>query len=101
MSDQNDVPTVTGEKSPGSDGQYDRRLAVERLLREDDSLTGRIYQYGLDGKSPAEIAEAEGNKGAAFVYNYRLQIDALLKWEVPTSPWAGSSAAGRRRRCGR
>jgi hypothetical protein len=97
MSDQNDVPTVTAEKSPGSDGQYDRRLAVERLLREDDSLTGRIYQYGLDGKSPAEIAEAEGNKGAAFVYNYRLQIDALLKWEVPTSPWAARSLAGKLR----
>lgn len=80
------------------DNPYDRRSGVEQILLEDESLTGRIYRYGLEGKTPMEIAEAEGNKGAAFVYNYRLQIDALLSWEVPTSPWAAGSVAAKLRR---
>jgi hypothetical protein len=77
---------------------YDRRSAVEQILLDDESLTGRIYRYGLEGKTPAEIAEAEDNQGVAFVYNYRLQIDALLSWEVPASPWAARSVAAKLRR---
>ena len=100
VSDQN-------ERRQGSDGDidagqrapYDRRAAVETILLEDESLTGRIYRYDDSrGRAPAEIAEAEDNQGVAFVYNYRLQIDALLSGEVPTSPWAARSVAAKLRR---
>ncbi|MBD3947555.1 GIY-YIG nuclease family protein [Nocardioides ganghwensis] len=77
---------------------YDRRAAVEAILAADDSLTGRIYRYDLEGMSPADIAAAEDNQGVAFVYNYRLQIDALLSGEVPASPWAARSVAAKLRR---
>ena len=46
-----------GQRAP-----YDRRAAVEAILLKDDSLMGRIYRYGLEGKTPAEIAEAEDNQ---------------------------------------
>src|SRR5690349_20383426 len=98
MSDQSDLEPSSLEPDLIADEPYDRRQAVEKILLEDDSLTGRIYQYDLEGKSPAEIAATEGNKGAAFVYNYRLQIEALLKWEVPASPWAARSLAAKLRR---
>lgn len=77
---------------------YDRRAAVEAILAADESLTGRIYRYDLRGMSPADIAAAEDNQGVAFVYNYRLQIHALLTGEVPTSPWAAQSVAAKVRR---
>lgn len=102
MSDQNEDTSDSGAGGSAVDGgqqtPYDRRAAVEAILAEDDSLTGRIYRYDLEGKSPAEIAAAEDNQGVAFVYNYRLQIHALLTGEVPTSPWTARSVAAKLRR---
>jgi hypothetical protein len=76
---------------------YSRQAEVETILLNDDTLMGRIYRYGLEGKTPTEIAEAEDNQTPAFVYNYRIQLNALLTWEVPTSPWAARGVAAKLR----
>jgi hypothetical protein len=77
---------------------YDREAAVRAILEQEDSVLGRIHHYLERGLTPAEIAEAEGNQGVAFVYNYRLQLEALLSWEVPTSAWAAGSVAAKLRK---
>lgn len=77
---------------------YDRRSAVRAILQDDESLMGRIYRYLEEGRTPAEIVELESNQGPAFVYNYRIQIDALVSGEVPESAWAARSVAGKLRK---
>src|SRR5690242_2323767 len=83
---------------PQSEGSYDREAEVRTILGREDSLLGRVYQHDLEGRTPAEIAEAEGNQEVAFVYNYRLQIRALVSGEVPSSPWAAGSVAAKLRK---
>lgn len=85
-------------ESDSGEVAYDRTAQVEAILEADQSLLGRIYRYERDGLSPREIADLEGNKGIAFVYNYRLQIQAMLSGEVPSSPWAARSAAQKLRK---
>lgn len=87
MTDGSIVPT-TG---------YDRTAEVRAILAAEDSLMGRVHRYLEEGKSPAEIADLEGNQGPAFVYNYRLQIAALLSGEVPGSAWAARAVAAKLR----
>lgn len=85
----------------GTDPQsraYDREAEVRLILTDDQTLLGRIYRYELDGLTPSQIAEEEGNQGPAFVYNYRLQINALLSGEAPTSPWAALAVARKLRK---
>lgn len=65
---------------------YDRRAEVEAILMADETLLGRVYRHDLQGRTPAEIAAAEGNENVGFVYNYRTQLRALLDGEIPTSP---------------
>lgn len=84
--------------SPTGGDSWDRRTAVRALLQVDDTLMGRVYRHLEAGRTPQEIAEAEGNQTVAFVYNYRLQIDALVDWEVPTSAWAARAVASKVRR---
>lgn len=81
-----------------SNSSYDREAAVRAILAQEDSVLGRVYRYDLEGRTPAEMAEAEGNQEVAFVYNYRLQIAALLSGEVPNSPWAARSVAAKLRK---
>ena len=85
------------EHAPGAE-PYDRTAAVRAVLEQDDSLLGRIYGYDVAGMSPREIADEEGNQGVAFVYNYRLQIEALVSGEVPSSPWAARAVAAKLRK---
>lgn len=77
---------------------YDREAEVRSVLEADDSLMGRVYRYEMEGKSPQEITDLEGNQGPAFVYNYRLQINAIVTGEVPESAWAARSVAAKLRR---
>lgn len=87
------------EVTPSPDGApWDRHAAVRALLETDESLMGRVYRHLEAGRTPQEIMEAEGNQTVAFVYNYRLQIDALVDWEVPTSAWAARAVASKVRR---
>lgn len=78
--------------------RYDRDSAVRAILQDDDSLMGRVYRHLEEGRTPTEIAEAEGNQGPAFVYNYRLQIEALISGEVPESAWTARSVAAKLRK---
>jgi hypothetical protein len=77
---------------------YSRQAEVEAILAADDTLLGRIYRYGLDGLTPVEIAEAEGNASPGFVYGYRTALRALLDEEIPTSTTLALAAARRVRR---
>ena len=88
---------MTEEPETGA-SSYDRATAVRAILEHEDSVLGRVYVYGVQGLTPAQIAEAEGNQGVAFVYNYRLQLQALLSGEVPKSPWAARSVAAKLRK---
>lgn len=87
MTDDAPVPTTA----------YDRSAEVRAILDADDSLMGRVHRYLESGKSPAEIAQLEGNQGPAFVYNYRLEIGALLEGEVPSSAWVARAVAAKLR----
>lgn len=90
-----------GIAAPESDPEpapYDRREALRAILQDDESLMGRIYRYLEEGRTPLEIVELENNQGPAFVYNYRLQIDAILSGEVPQSAWVARSVAGKLRK---
>lgn len=82
----------------GEGSTYDRESQVRAILEQENTVLGRVYRYDLEGRTPAEIAEAEGNQEVAFVYNYRLQIAALVSGEVPSSPWAARSVAAKLRR---
>jgi hypothetical protein len=86
------------ELSDDGASSYDREAAVRAILEHEDTVLGRVYQYDLEGRTPAEMAEAEGTQGAAFVYNYRLQVQALLSGEVPKSPWAARDTAAKLRK---
>jgi len=65
---------------------YDRRAEVVAILARDETLLGRVYRYDLEGKSPSEMASAEGVANVGFVYNYRTQLRALVDDEIATSP---------------
>lgn len=65
---------------------YDRKVEVEAILAEDESLLGRIWRGDREGMTPEEHAEAAGAKGTGFVYNYRRTIQSLLDGVSPTSP---------------
>ena len=59
---------------------------------------GRIYRYARGGQDAGGDRRGRGQPGPAFVYNYRLQIDALVSGEVPDSAWAARSVAGKLRK---
>src|SRR5690242_6538065 len=77
---------------------YDREAGVRAILEQEDTVLGRVYLYDVQGLTPSQIAEAEGNQGVAFVYNYRLQLQALLTGDDPESPWAARSVAAKLRK---
>ena len=83
---------------PGPPADYDREREVRAILDEDESLLGRIYRHKLAGRTPQEIAEAEGNQTPAFVYNYSVQITAIVDDDVPASVWAADAVAKKLRR---
>jgi hypothetical protein len=90
--------TMAESSDPTPAASYDREAAVRAILDADDSLMGRVYRFERDGKTPQEIADAEGNQGPAFVYNYRLQINSIISGDVPESAWAARSVAAKLRR---
>lgn len=51
-----------GIPDDGQKQDCDRRASVEAILLKEDTLMGRIDQYGPEGKTPAEIAAAEDNQ---------------------------------------
>lgn len=98
MTDEGIAPqALTAETQPAPPTGYDREALIRTILESDDSLMGRIYRYERDGMAPQEIAKAEGNQGPAFVYNYRLQINAIVSGKVPESAWAARSVAAKLR----
>ncbi|WP_107771027.1 hypothetical protein [Nocardioides sediminis] len=82
----------------GQQSQYDRRAEVEAILAGDDTLLGRVYRYDLEGRTPLEIAEEEGNASPGFVYGYRSTLKALLDEEIPNSTNLALAAARRVRK---
>lgn len=86
------------ETSEAGNPSYDREAAMRAILAKEDSVLGRVYRYDQEGLTPAEMAEVEGNQEVAFVYNYRLQIAALVSGEVPSSPWAARSVGQKLRK---
>lgn len=89
---------LPGENLPPPGVAYSRQAEVEAILAEDDTLLGRIYRYDLDGLTPVEIAEAEGNASPGFVYGYRMTLRALLSDEIPNSTNIALAAARRVRK---
>lgn len=77
---------------------YDRRAEVVAILARDETLLGRVYRYDLEGRSPSEIASAEGVANVGFVYSYRTQLRALVDEEIPTSPNIALQASRRVRK---
>ena len=86
------------DRDPTEAAAYDRTAEVRVILSEDRTLLGRVYRHDLEGLSPTQIAEAEGNEGVGFVYTYRAQIKALLYGEIPTSPTISQQSARRVRK---
>ena len=76
----------------------DRADEVRAILMADDTLLGRVYRHDLEGRTPTEMAQAEGNENVGFVYTYRAQIRALIDGEIPTSPTISLQAARRVRK---
>lgn len=93
-----DQSAPAAEPADATPSSFDRSAELRSILEQDESLLGRIYRHDLAGLSPQEIAEAEGNQTPAFVYNYRLQIAALVDGEVPTSAWVARAVAQKLRR---
>src|SRR4051794_19788040 len=89
---------MTTSPATGDAASYDRKAEVQAILEEDQTLLGRVYRHDLEGLSPTEMAEAEGNEGVGFVYTYRAQIRALLHGEIPTSPTISQQTARRVRK---
>lgn len=87
-----------GESFPPPSAAYSRQAEVEAILANDDTLLGRIYRYDLEGLTPIEIAEAEGNASPGFVYGYRMTLRALLSDEIPNSTNIALAAARRVRK---
>lgn len=87
-----------GHATPAIASQYDRKVEVGAILAEDDTLLGRVYRYDLEGLTPLEIAEAEGNASPGFVYGYRMTLKALLEDEIPNSTNIALAAARRVRK---
>ena len=50
---------------------FDRASEVDQILEQDTTLLGRVYRHDLEGLTPTQIAEAEGNANVGFVYTYR------------------------------
>ncbi len=89
----------SGSSEAGSnDLVYDRKAEVEAILASDETLLGRVYRYDLDGLTPLEIAESEGNASPGFVYGYRMTLRALLEDEIPNSTNIALAAARRVRK---
>lgn len=86
------------DQAPVGDSAYNRADEVRALLMADDTLLGRVYRHDLEGRTPTEIAEAEGNENVGFVYTYRAQLRALVDAEIPTSPTISLQAARRVRK---
>lgn len=82
----------------GLEATYDRRAEVEAILKQDDTLLGRVYRYDLDDLTPVQMAEKEGNAGPGFVYGYRTTIRALLDEEIPGSTNLALAASRRVRK---
>lgn len=51
---------------------YVRTTEVRAILDADDSLMGRFHRFLEEGRSPAEIAELEGNQCGPGIYVYTL-----------------------------
>jgi hypothetical protein len=92
------MDTGIDDAQHGGEPPYDREAAVRAILEADQSLLGRIYRNKNAGLSPRQIADAEQNQGVAFVYNYSLQIDALVSGQVPNSPWAAKNVGQKLRK---
>ncbi|TCC46062.1 hypothetical protein E0H75_30670 [Kribbella capetownensis] len=72
---------------PGQAGtEFDRKAEVERLLAQDDTVLGRLWQYDNQGLSPQEMTDREGVAGVGWVSNYRSLVRVLRDGEIPKSP---------------
>jgi hypothetical protein len=65
---------------------YDRVSEVQRLLEEDDTVLGRLWQYDVQGLSAQEMSDLEGVSGVGWVSNYRSLVRVLRDGEIPKSP---------------
>ena len=75
--------------------EYDRRVEVEALLREDETALGRVWGYLQEGLSAKEMAEREGLATTGFVSNYNSLIAVLRDGRIPDGPSLAQSGARR------
>lgn len=83
------------EPTPGSDA-VDRRVEVERLLGEDETVLGSIWRHEQEGLSLHEMAEREGVTTGP-IYAARSLIRVLRDGYLPTGPTVAAQSAARLR----
>ncbi len=86
---------MNGDSTSAIEINTPREQELRAALEADTSTLGDIYRLSEAGKSLTEIQETHGTVTVGYIYNYRLNIRALIQGgdELPDRPSMARSAA--------